>query len=106
MAWERRGQSGSYFYRSIRTPEGVRKVYLGKGEKANLEAERIAASKAVLEAERMALQSEQMKTSQAAQLTRDLDEFCTLLLEASLLASGYWRGRDYRQWRKRRGIKE
>jgi len=51
------------------------------------------------------LQAEQLKTLEAEQLTQELDEFCTLLLEASLLAAGYWRGRDYRRWRKRRGIK-
>lgn len=104
MAWERRGQSGSYFYRSVRTPEGVRKVYLGKGREAHLEAERIAASKAAQEAEKLALQAERMKTSEAEQMTQDLEEYSTLLLEASLLAAGYWRGRDYRRWRKRRAV--
>jgi len=89
----------------VRTPNGVRKEYLGKGEKARQEAERTAQAKADREAENLALQAEQLKTLEAEQLTQELDEFCTLLLEASLLAAGYWRGRDYRRWRKRRGIK-
>lgn len=65
----------------------------------------MAKLKAEEKAEKLALQAEQQKTSQAKQLTADLDEFCTLLLEASLFAAGYWRGRDYRKWRKCRGIK-
>ena len=104
MAWEHRNQSGPYYYRSERTQNGVRKVYLGKGEKAHQEALRIAKSKAEEKAEKLALQAEQRKTSQAEQLTADLDELSTLLLEASLFAAGYWRGRDYREWRKCRGI--
>lgn len=104
MAWERRGKSGSYFYRSVRTPEGVRKVYLGKGQEARLEAERIAASKAAQKAEKMALQAEQLKTSEAEQLTRELEELSTLLMDATLFAAGYWQGRDYRKWRKRRAV--
>ena len=79
-------------------------MYLGKGQEARLEAERIAASKAAEEAEKLALQAEQLKTLEAEQLTRKLEEFSSLLLEASLRAAGYWRGRDYRQWRKRRAV--
>ena len=79
-------------------------MYLGKGQEARLEAERIAASKAAEEAEKLALQAEQLKTLEAEQLTRKLEEFSSLLLEASLLAAGYWRGRDYRKWRKRRAV--
>lgn len=83
----------------------MRKEYLGKGEKARWEAERIAQSKADREAEELALQAEQVKTLQAQQLTQQLEELSALLLDATLLAAGYWRGRDYRKWRKRRGIK-
>ena len=94
-----------YFYRSVRTPSGgVRKEYLGKGERARQEAQRIADAKARQQAERRAIRAEQVKTSEAAQLTTELENISTLLLEAELLSAGFWQGRDYRRWRKRRGI--
>lgn len=92
---------------SQKTPCGrVRKVYFGKGERARREAQRLADRKAQQEADKRAIQAEQMKASDAEQSTSRLEDLTKLLLEATLLAAGYWRGRDYRQWRRRRGIHE
>ena len=82
----------------------MRKEYVGKGERAEKAAREIVEAKARREAEKQAIQAEQVKTSEAAQLTTELENISTLLLDATLLAAGYWRGHDYRRWRKRRGI--
>lgn len=106
MAWEQRGNSGAYFYRSVRTSQGVRKQYFGTGEEAHRESERMAHKQAALRAEKQLIMKEEKKLANAERLTQDLIELSTLFFEASLLTAGYWRGRDYRKWRKRRGIKE
>ena len=101
MAWEQRGSSGRYFYRSVREPSGgVRKEYLGKGKRAEQAARQIAEAQAQREAEKLAIQREQLRTAKAKQLTVELEDLSTSLLEATLLAAGYWRGRDYRRWRR------
>jgi hypothetical protein len=82
----------------------VRKEYVGKGERAEKAAREIVEAKAQREAEKQAIQAEQVKTSEAAKLTTELENISTLLLEAELLSAGFWQGRDYRRWRKRRGI--
>jgi hypothetical protein len=83
----------------------VRKEYLGKGRRAEQAARQIAEAQAQREAEKLAIQREQLRTAKAKQLTVELEDLSTSLLEATLLAAGYWRGRDYRRWRRRRGIK-
>ena len=105
MAWEQRGQAGPYFYRSVRLPNGkVGKKYFGNGVVAYLEAKRIAEAKAALQAEELAILKEQRRTAEAEQLMDELVELSNLLFEATMLSAGYWRGRNYGKWRKRRGF--
>ncbi|PHS11659.1 MAG: hypothetical protein COA78_09090 [Blastopirellula sp.] len=107
MGWEKRGQAGPYYYRSVRLPNGkVRKLYFGNGVVAYLEIKRIAEAKAALQAEKQAILKEQRRTAEAEQLVDELVELSSLLFEATMLSAGYWRGRDYGKWRKRRGFKE
>ena len=54
MGWDRkkRGAAGGYFYASVRTPAGVRKVYLGRGAAAGEVADAIAAKRRARDAAR------------------------------------------------------
>lgn len=56
MAWERRkrGPKSGYYYLSVRTPEGVRKVYYGRRTAANLTAGVIESRKEARRAAKLA----------------------------------------------------
>src|SRR5947209_5687281 len=101
MAWERRGES-LFFYRSRRTPEGkVVKEFLGRGERAAAAAAAVARSQAQRDADRQAVQEEQARLAGPDGLTVELIQVAQLILEASLLSSGYHR-LNFGKWRKRR----
>jgi hypothetical protein len=99
MGWERR-RKGRYFYLSVRTPDGPRKVYLGGGPlgemNARLEARRRrerAAARAEWIGRRLELEAADRLLDRTAGLLR-------LLIAARLLLGGYHRG--HRHWRRRR----
>lgn len=105
MAWERRGTSGkTYGYRSVRDGSDVRKEYLGTGVRALKHAEQLDRDRARRIADEAAIAEDLRATAEARQLTLRLEEAGSLLLETSLFASGFWRGRNYGPWRKRRGL--
>ena len=96
MAWEKRcGQI--YYYLSVKEGKAVRKVYLGRGPVArwaHLDGQ-------VRRAER---REEQARARAAEEAARRLRALGRLLLEAALLASGFWRRRrgPWRAWREGR----
>src|SRR5262245_6077301 len=100
MGWERRGQSGAfYFYLSRRDAAGrVVKQYLGRGPKAQ-EAARALARRA---AERHAFGQARAHLAAPEAATAALHAAAGALLEAALLAAGY-RRLNYGPWRKQRG---
>lgn len=103
MAWEERGSgSNKYFYRSIRTPHGVRKEYMGCGSEAETLSKRLDAERAAAAADRAAITTEYTATEQSRDLTAELEDMSDLLLELTLYANGFWRGRNYGKWRRRR----
>ena len=104
MAWEKRGKTGQYYYRSVRNNRRVIKEYLGKGPAAQQAAEQVLADKESRAAERRLIAEEINNTATANQLADELDAASSMLVEAVLYAAGYWR-QNYGPWRKRRGIK-
>lgn len=102
MSWDRksRGAVGGYFYRSVRTAEGVRKVYYGRGTEAGDAAlamegartERVEAKTALI-AERGAVE-----TLETASL--EVRQWAAALATAWLTAAGYHYHRG--EWRRRR----
>jgi len=96
VAWERR-VSRSYFYRSVRTPNGPRRIYCGSGRIGEAYAriedvrkrERIAAKMAGFNRRAM-LESAHRELQVASELMQ-------LLVAARLLLAGFHR--DHRRWR-------
>src|SRR4051794_558009 len=107
MAWESRGNSPArYYYRSYRTSDGkVARRYFGSGERAALAAAALAKVKAQQAADHQAVQDEQARLRVPDEATSELIDVAHLLMEASLLVSGYHR-QNYGKWRKRRGKEE
>lgn len=103
MGWDRkkRGSGTGYFYLSVRTPAGVRKLYFGRRTAGQLAAaavdqrrqDRLAARKVVLE--------ERAATAEADRLAAALSASAEALSAAWLVLTGHERRRG--EWRKRRG---
>jgi hypothetical protein len=100
MAWERRGQK-QYFYTSQKHGRHVRKVYFGSGALG-----RIAETAVIKRRQRRA----RFAAAEQAELSRFTDaqaqgelmrEWCDLLIQAVLLASGFRRPQrhSWRRWR-------
>jgi len=102
MAWERRGKTTTYYYRSVRRDGRVRKQYLGQGPAAHKAAKEAAVERENREAGNRLISREAMKTALALQLTEQVEMFSRSLMEAVLLGAGFWR-QNYGRWRKRRG---
>jgi hypothetical protein len=99
MGWERRRKK-DFYYRSQRTGNQVRKVYLGGGEIARQAAAKDAATKARRAADQAALAELQAKLAGLDGLANEAQQGAELLTEAALLAIGF---REHRgEWRLRR----
>lgn len=108
MAFEVRKTGGNaYFYLSRRAPATgkVKKVYVGRGPKADAAATALDARRQQRIDERLAIERLEAGLRAVDALMAELDEAATTLLEATLLAAGYGR-RNYGPWRKRRGRRE
>jgi hypothetical protein len=103
MGWERRGKAGRMvYYRVTRSAEGkVVKQYFGRGERAAAAAAVVARSKAQRNADRQAVQEEQALLAGPEGVMVELIQVAHLLMEGTLLASGFHR-LNYGKWRKRR----
>lgn len=103
MAFESRKESGVYMYLSRRDSSTgrVKKVYLGRGPKADAAAMELAARRRQREADRQALEAARAELKAVDTLMHELNEAATVLLEATLSAAGFHRV-NYGPWRKRR----
>jgi hypothetical protein len=104
MAFETRTPGGArYLYLSRRDPltGAVKKVYVGRGPKAEADARDLEQRREQREAERRAVEKWRAELRPAADLMAALDEAVSLLMEAALLAEGYHRP-NYCPWRRRR----
>ena len=102
MSWDRKGRGavGGYFYRSVRTPSGVKKVYLGRGT---------AAVDAALALERRCKERELAQLGRLAERTavealetasQEIRQWAVALATVWLTAAGYHFHRG--EWRRRR----
>lgn len=104
MALETRKVGGNaylYLYRRDAKTGRVRKVYVGRGPKADAAAAELAARKKCRADERQAVERAAAELRAVDVLMAGLDDAAALVLEATLLAAGYHR-RNYGKWRKRR----
>jgi phage/plasmid primase-like uncharacterized protein len=103
MAWDRkrRGPASGYFYLSVRTPDGVRKVYLGRGAAGHEAAADVERRKQQRRDARDALRAERDATAEADRLAAELREWAAVLAACRLVLTGHHRHRG--QWRFRRG---
>jgi hypothetical protein len=85
MAFEKRGNRRTYYYRSIRCGSKVRKIYFGCGP----EAEQAAAEDAARQNGVAAARAEQKKVDDALRLTDELLDVTSLLTDAALFAAGF-----------------
>jgi len=83
----------------------VKKIYLGRGPKAEAAAETLAARRKQRAVDRRAVEIAESQVRVADDLTTALDEAAALLLEAVLLVAGFHRV-NYGPWRKRRGNRD
>lgn len=96
MGWDRkmRGAKTGYFYRSVRTPHGVRKVYFGRCSAGQQAAAEMAARKA----DREAVRAARHEDDEADRLAADLSAWADALSTAWLVLAGFHRHRG--EWRK------
>jgi hypothetical protein len=105
MAWERRGES-LFFYQSRRTPDGkVIKEFVGRGDRAASAAAAVENATARRQADAQAIQEEQARLAGPDAVTEELVAVADLLMEATLLATGFHRW-NYGRWRKKRDQEE
>jgi len=105
MGWDRkrRGPASGYFYLSVRTSEGIKKIYCGRGAAgqiaaAELRERREAGRTAVREAERAAAIG---GDTDSLRLEDDLVAWVGVLSSAWLILSGHHK--HHGCWRLKRG---
>lgn len=104
MAFETRKAGGNtYVYHSRRDPATgkVRKVYLGRGPRADAAAAELEARRKQGAAARLAVERAGVELHPVGVLMAALDEGAVLLMEAALLAAN-WHRHNYGPWRRRR----
>jgi hypothetical protein len=100
MAWDvRRGRR--YYYRSARSEDHVRRVYLGGGELAELAARADEQRRAERRSQAEAWRDEETRREAAGVILDELGELTELLTRAALMGAGYHR-HDRGPWRRRR----
>ena len=90
MAWETRpgGPRTGYYYRSVRTNEGVKKIYFGRGAAGQLAAAAVERRHRVRHQAKATIQAEQTATTEADQLAEELQDWVRVLSTAWLTLSG------------------
>src|SRR5438874_1826537 len=102
MGWEKRkrGRGRGYYYHSLRTPEGIRKVYYGRGTAGHEKAAEVERRKQARVAARKMIEAEAAATAEADRLTGELSDWAEVLVAAWMITSGHHRHKG--QWRFRR----
>ena len=103
MGWDRKrkGPASGYFYQSVRTPHGVKKVYFGRGTAGKLAAAAVEQRRQARLQAQTAIQNDKSATVEADRLAQELTVWADLLASVWLTMTGhrYRRG----EWRKPRG---
>jgi hypothetical protein len=105
MAWESRGTSARYYYRSVRTPDGVRRLYLGSEHSPAAQAAALedAERRAQRQTDRAARLAERERQEAAEAPLRQLCEQTDMLVKAALLVAGFHQHARCTWRRKRHG---
>jgi len=98
MAWERRGDGRSYYYRPRRVGGRVVRDYFGYGPVGQFAADLIAEARDRRAAHTQARKAEQIRLDELDGAVDRLDRACDLMTEATLTARGLTDAR-----RRRRG---
>ncbi|WP_145239495.1 hypothetical protein [Urbifossiella limnaea] len=103
MGWDRkkRGSGTGYFYLSVRTPAGVRKLYFGRRTAGHLAAAVVEQRRQARQAAWKVIREERAATAEADRLAAELTAAAEALSAAWLVLTGHERRRG--EWRKRRG---
>ena len=99
MGWDRkkRGNGEGYYYRSVRTPAGVKKVYLGRGGAAHDAAAEVERRRRGREEAQALLRAERDCTDEADRLAAELRVWAEGLLAGWMVLTGHRKHRG--QWR-------
>ncbi len=87
VGWEQRGEK-SYYYRSFREGNAVRKVYFGNGRAAQIAAEQDREARARRREERKRLQDFEGPLIRLDGWMMELHKYIRILTEATLLVGG------------------
>ncbi len=98
MGWEFRAGGGPYYIRKRNVNGKVVRTYFGKGP----EAEQAAAEDAMTQAERKARKAEWKQLEALDTQGAEVEKLVRLLMDAVLIAQGYYRHHRDTYWRKRR----
>jgi hypothetical protein len=104
MAFEARKAGGNaylYVSRRDRVTGKVRKVYVGRGPKADAAAAELAARRKQRADERLAVGRKRAELQAVDGVMAELEAAAVTLMEAALLAAGFHRV-NYSRWRRRR----
>src|SRR4051794_11955341 len=103
MSWDYRGAK-AYFYQNVREGNKVRKVYIGRGEKAEEMAHQVEQRQKERQAQRELCQREMAELAAAEEKLRELRAIADLLVRAVLLGANCYQHKG--QWRRRRNGKD
>ena len=103
MGWDRktRGAKAGYYYQSVRTATGVRKVYLGRSAAAHEAALAVERRKQARLAAAATVRADQAATAEADRLAGELAVWADLLGGLWLALTGHRFRRG--EWRRHRG---
>lgn len=103
MAWETRKRGGRYYYRSRRVGRRVIKEYVGSGAAAELIAETDRKNRAKRQEATEAVRRAQNRLNDAAEPLIEFSRNLEILVQAALLATGFYCRRG--EWRRGRANK-
>lgn len=104
MSWDTKGKSGPYYYRSVREGGRVRKIYVGRGPRADEAAREVEQRRQAHQAGLEARHREQARTAVAEARLNELQTQLNLLIQAVLLVAGFYK--HHGQWRRRQQVRE
>ena len=104
MAWSAKQRGSKYYYRSIREGDRVRKVYYGRGEKAQQASQTDEERRRQTIDNRTAFMNELCRAAEADEALGEFGDWVDLLVQAALVANGMHIHRG--QWRWRRYVRD
>lgn len=101
MSWDQRRGGRRYFYKSVRTPDGPRRQYVGMGRRAEEAARQESLDRVERGNKRQRFEAQWARIEQAAAATDQFRRLADLVSKATLIAAGYHLHKSH-EWRRRR----